>query len=117
MVNDLISHPSSETDKLCNDIIIASDDFSKAIGLSYSELWILIMVSVCVAIGYYIALTYGALYSKHKTLIKWLYWGSLIWIPVIVFIVMNIFAYIYVKPEQPGFNIAGQTGGGSSSVS
>lgn len=99
MVNDLISHPSSETDKICNDIITMSDDFSKAIGLSYSELWIGIMFSVCIAIGYYVALTYGALYSKHKTFIKWMYWCSLLIMAIITFIVMNVFAYIYVKPE------------------
>ena len=99
MVNDLISHPSSETDRICNDIIMISDEFSKAIGLSYSELWILIMVSVCVAIGYYMTIACGALYSKHRTFFKLMFWGSWLVIAFIVFIVMNVFAYIYVRPE------------------
>jgi hypothetical protein len=99
MVNDLISHPSSETDKICNDIIAMSDAFSKAIGLSYSELWILIMVSVCIAIGYYMTIACGALYSKHRTFFKFMFWGSFIAIAILVFITMNVFAYIYVRPE------------------
>lgn len=99
MVNDLISHPSSETDKICNDIIAMSDAFSKAIGLSYSELWILIMVSVCIAIGYYMTIACGALYSKYRTFFKFMFWGSFIVIAILVFITMNVFAYIYVRPE------------------
>lgn len=99
MVNDLISHPSSETDKICNDIITMSDDFSKAVGLSYSELWILIMVSVCIAIGYYMTVACGALYSKHRTFFKFMFWSSIVVIAILVFITMNVFAYIYVKPE------------------
>lgn len=99
MVNDLISHPSSETDRICNDIIVMSDNFSKAIGLSYSELWILIMVSVCISIGYYMVIACGALYSKHRTFFKFMFWGSWLVITLIIFIVMNVFAYMYVRPE------------------
>lgn len=99
MVNDLISNPSSETDKICNDIIAMSDAFSRVIGLSYSELWILIMVSVCIAIGYYMTIACGALYSKHRTFFKFMFWGSFVVIAILVFITMNVFAYIYVRPE------------------
>lgn len=42
MTNELISNPSSKMDDICNYIIWLSNEFAKSIGLSYSELWIII---------------------------------------------------------------------------
>lgn len=76
MTNELISNPSSKTDDICNYIIWLSNEFAKSIGLSYSELWIIIMLLVCGIIVFYIVLTGLALYLKHTTIIKWLFWIS-----------------------------------------
>ena len=99
MVNDLITNPHSEADNICNGIIVMSDEFAKVVGLSYSELWIFIMVLVGVAIIYYMIVAFGALYFKPKWLFKLLFWGSFIIIAIITFITMNALACIYVNPE------------------
>ena len=98
MTNDLISNPSSEADHLCNLIISTSDDIAKDIGVSYSELWIGIMLLVIAMIGYYIVVSCGSLYSKYKTLFKWMFWIGIIFIGVLIFIFMSIVSTLYVNP-------------------
>ena len=73
MTNELISNPSSKADEICNYIIWLSNEFAKFIGISYSELWIIIMLLVCGIIMFYIVLTYSALYLKRTSIIKRLF--------------------------------------------
>ena len=95
MVNDLISHPLSKADNICNSIIIMSNDFAKVVGLSYSELWILIMIFVITTIGYYIINTFGALYlSKFRGFFKFMFWGSIVTFFIITLITIRYLLFL-----------------------
>lgn len=98
MTSDLISNPSTEADYYCNLIIKTSNDIAKDIGVSYSELWIGIMFLVIAMIGYYVIVSYGSLYSKYRTLFKWMFWIGIIFIGVLIFVFMSIVSTLYVNP-------------------
>ena len=44
MIDSLITNPNGFYDDLCNQIILYSSTVSKELGMSYSELWIGIMI-------------------------------------------------------------------------
>ena len=39
MVNDTIVNVSNFSDKLCNEVILFSNDFARDLGVTYGELW------------------------------------------------------------------------------
>ena len=51
MTNDLIQNATSRTDELCNYIISGSDAVAGFIGMSYSEFWMFITISVLAIIN------------------------------------------------------------------
>lgn len=94
MINDLIANPYTETDTICNIIIYTSNSIAKNIGISYSELWIGIMLLVCFIISYYIIISYGSLYSTfNKTLFKWLFWIGILFIWIIIFAYFSLISF------------------------
>ena len=98
MTNDPISNPMNSADDFCNVIINTSNDIAKDIGVTYGELWTYTTILMIGLIAFYMVLTYAALYTKHKKVIKWAFWISLVLIAVGVFILMCIISTLYVNP-------------------
>ena len=98
MVNDTISNPMNKADNFYNVIINTSNDIAKDIGVTYGELWTYTTFLVIGLIVFYMVLTYAALYTKHKKIIKWAFWISLALIAVGIFILMGIMSTLYVNP-------------------
>ena len=98
MTNDTISNPTNSADDFCNVIINTSNDIAKDIGVSYGELWTYTTFLVIGLIVFYMILTYAALYTKHKKIIKWAFWISLVFMAVGIFILMSFMSTLYVNP-------------------
>ena len=53
MVNDTIVNAKNFSDRLCNEVILFSNDFARDLGVSYGELWAGITIFVIFMIVYY----------------------------------------------------------------
>ena len=76
MVNDTITNTNGFCDDLCNQIIQYSSIVAKELGITYGELWVLVMILTFVILLWYIVLNYSALYTNLKKLCKVLFWVS-----------------------------------------
>ena len=75
MVNDTIVNARNFSDRLCNEVILWSNDLAHALGVTYGELWACITIFVIFMLGLYNAMLLLALYCpKLKRTIKYTYW-------------------------------------------
>ena len=76
MVNDTIVNAQNYADRLCNEVILFSNDFARDLGISYGELWAWITIFVVLMIVIYNAMILLALYRpKLKKALMYAYWG------------------------------------------
>ena len=96
MVNDTIAHATNYADRLCNDIILSSNDFARDLGVSYGELWAGITIFVVFMIVFYNVMLLLSLYCpKLKKTIKYAYWtihGLIVLFLFIIFIMIGVAA-------------------------
>ena len=75
MVNDTISYTQNFADRLCNEVILWSNELAHALGVTYGELWVGITIFVIFMVMFYNVMLLLALYSpKLKRTIKYTYW-------------------------------------------
>lgn len=75
MVNDTISHTQNYADRLCNEIILWSNDLAQLLGITYGEIWAGITFSVIFMVMFYNVMLLLALYCpKLMRAIKYTYW-------------------------------------------
>ena len=75
MVNDTIVNARNFSDRLCNEVILWSNDLAHALGVTYGELWAGISIFVIFMAMFYNAMLLLALYCpKLKRTIKYTYW-------------------------------------------
>ena len=72
MIDSLIANPNGFYDDLCNQIILYSSTVSKELGMSYSELWIGIMIGIFLLFIWYNILFLFNLYSPYKKATNWI---------------------------------------------
>ena len=98
MTNSLVKE-LSKSDYYCNLIIATSNDIAKDIGISYSELWLGVMVLVISLILYYMIISFSSLYlNKFKIIFKCMFWVGVIFIGILIFIFTSIISTLYVNP-------------------
>ena len=74
MINDTIVNAKNFSDRLCNEVILFSNDFARDLGVSYGELWAGITIFVVVMIILYnVMLLLSLYYPKLKKAIKYAY--------------------------------------------
>jgi len=75
MVNDTIVNARNFSDRLCNEVILWSNDFARDLGVSYGELWAGITIFVVFMIVFYNVMLLLSWYCpKLKKTIKYAYW-------------------------------------------
>ena len=75
MVNDTIVNARNFSDRLCNEVILSSNDLAHTLGITYGELWAGITIFVIFMVMFYNVMLLLALYSpKLKRTIKYTYW-------------------------------------------
>ena len=75
MVNDTIVNARNFSDRLCNEVILWSNDLAHALGVTYGELWAGITIFVIFMVMFYNVILLLALYCpKLKRTIKYTYW-------------------------------------------
>jgi len=75
MVNDTIVNARNFSDRLCNEVILWSNDLAHALGVTYGELWAGITIFVIFMAMFYNAILLLTLYCpKLKRTIKYTYW-------------------------------------------
>ena len=75
MVNDTIVNARNFSDRLCNEVILWSNDFARDLGVTYGELLAGITIFVIFTIVYYNVTLLLSLYCpKLKKTIKYTYW-------------------------------------------
>ena len=75
MVNDTIVNARNFSDRLCNEVILWSNDFARDLGVTYGELWAGITIFVVFMIVFYNVTLLLSLYCpKVKKAIKFVYW-------------------------------------------
>jgi dolichyl-phosphate-mannose--protein O-mannosyl transferase len=75
MVNDTIVNARNFSDRLCNEVILFSNDFARDLGVTYGQLWAGITIFVVFMIVFYNVTLLFSLYSpKLKKAIKYTYW-------------------------------------------
>ena len=76
MTSDIIANPNSFKDDLCNQIILYSSSVAKELGITYGELWVMVMILTFVVLLWYIVLNYMSLYTNHRNTCRVLFWVS-----------------------------------------
>lgn len=74
MTSDIIANPNSFNDDLCNQIILYSSSVAKELGITYGELWVMVMILTFVVLLWYIVLNYMSLYTNHRKTCRVLFW-------------------------------------------
>ena len=71
MVNDTIVNAKNFSDRLCNEVILWSNDFARDLGVSYGELWAGITIFAVFMIVFYNVMLLLSFYcTKVKKTIK-----------------------------------------------
>ena len=96
MVNDTIVNARNFSDRLCNEVILFSNDFARDLGVSYGELWAGITIFVIFMIVFYNVTLLLSLYCpKLKKTIKYAYWtvhGLIVLCLLFVFLMIGVAA-------------------------
>ena len=96
MVNDTISYTQNVADRLCNEVILWSNDLAHALGVTYGELWAGITIFVVFMIVFYNAMLLLSLYCpKLKKAIKYTYWtihGLIVLFLFFIFLMIGVAA-------------------------
>lgn len=91
MVNDTIVNARNFSDRLCNEVILFSNDFARDLGVTYGELWAGITIFVIFMVMFYNVMLLLALYSpKLKRTIKYTYWVTYCLIALFLFSILII---------------------------
>lgn len=96
MVNDTIVNARNFSDRLCNEVILWSNDLAHALGVTYGELWAGITIFVVFMIVFYNVTLLFSLYSpKLKKSIKYTYWtihGFIVLFLFFIFLLIGVAA-------------------------
>ena len=76
MTSDTIANPNGFYDDLCNQIILYSSTVAKKLGITYGELWVMVMILTFVVLLWLVVLNYFSLYTNHQKTCKILFWVS-----------------------------------------
>ena len=105
MVNDTIVNAKNFSDRLCNEVILFSNDFARDLGVSYGELWAGITIFVIFMIVFYNVTLLLSLYCpKVKKTIKFVYWtvhGLIVLCLLFVFLMIGVAAKADSELDRP----------------
>ena len=105
MVNDTIVNAKNYSDRLCNEVILWSNDFARDLGITYGELWAGITIFVIFLIVFYNVTLLLALYCpKVKKTIKYAYWtvhGLIVLCLLFVFLMIGVAAKADSELDRP----------------
>ena len=105
MVNDTIVNAKNFSDRLCNEVILWSNDFARDLGVTYGELWAGITIFVIFMIVFYNVTLLLALYCpKVKKAIKYAYWtvpGLIVLCLLFVFLMIGVAAKADSELDRP----------------
>lgn len=105
MVNDTIVNARNFSDRLCNEVILFSNDFARDLGVSYGELWVGITIFVIFMIVFYNVTLLLSLYCpKLKKTIKYTYWsihGLIVLCLLFVFLMIGVAAKADSELDRP----------------
>ena len=91
MVNDTIVNVRNLSDRLCNEVIVWSNDLAHTLGITYGEIWAGITIFVIFMLGLYNVMLLLALYCpKLKRTIKYTYWATHVLIVIIIFSILTM---------------------------
>ena len=101
MVNDTIVNARNFSDRLCNEVILWSNDFARDLG----ELWAGITIFVIFMIVFYNVMLLLSLYNpKLKKTIKYTYWtihGLIVLFLLFIFLMMGVAATADSELDRP----------------
>lgn len=105
MVNDTIVNARNFSDRLCNEVILWSNDFARDLGVTYGELLAGITIFVIFTIVYYNVTLLLSLYCpKLKKTIKYTYWtihGLIVLFLLFIFLMMGVAAKADSELDRP----------------
>ena len=105
MVNDTIVNAKNFSDRLCNEVILWSNDFARDLGVSYGELWAGITIFVVFMIVFYNVMLLLSWYCpKLKKTIKYTYWtvhGLIVLFLLFIFLMMGVAAKADSELDRP----------------
>ena len=105
MVNDTIANAKNFSDRLCNEVILWSNDFARDLGVTYGELWAGITIFVVFVIVFYNVMLLLLLYCpKLKKAIKYAYWtihGLIVLFLLFLFLMMGVAAKADNELDRP----------------
>ena len=91
MVNDTIVNVRNFSDRLCNEVILWSNDLAHKLGVTYGEIWAGITIFIIFLLGLYNVMLLLALYCpKLKRTIKYAYWAIHVLIVLLLFSILII---------------------------
>jgi len=105
MVNDTIVNAKNFSDRLCNEVILFSNDFARDLGVTYGELWAGITIFVVFMIVFYNVTLLLSLYCpKLKKAIKYAYWtvhSLIVLFLFVTFLMMGVAAKADAELNRP----------------
>ena len=105
MVNDTIVNAKNFSDRLCNEVILWSNDFARALGVTYGELWAGITIFVIFMIAHYNIMLLLSLYCpKVNKAIKYVYWtihGLIVLFLFFIFLMIGVAAKADNELDRP----------------
>ena len=105
MINDTIVNAKNFSDRLCNEVILWSNDFARDLGVTYGELWAGITIFVIFMIGLYNVMLLLSLYCpKVKKTIKYIYWtihGLIVLCLLFIFLMICVAAKADSELDRP----------------
>ena len=105
MVNDTIVNARNFSDRLCNEVILWSNDFARDLGVLYGELWAGVTIFVIFMIVLYNVTLLLSLYCPMlKKTIKFVYWtihGLIVFFVFYILIMMSVAAKADAELDRP----------------
>jgi hypothetical protein len=105
MVNDTIVNAKNFSDRLCNEVILWSNDFARDLGVTYGELWAGITIFVIFMIVFYNVMLLLSWYCpKLKKTIKFVYWtthGLIVLFLLFIFLMIGVAAKADSELDRP----------------
>ena len=105
MINDTIVNAKTFSDRLCNEVILWSNDFARDLGVTYGELWAGITIFVIFMIVYYNVTLLLSLYCpKVKKTIRYTYWtthGLIVLFLLFIFLMIGVAAKADSELDRP----------------
>ena len=105
MINDTIVNAKNFSDRLCNEVILWSNDFARDLSVTYGELWAGITIFVVFMIVFYNVTLLLSLYCpKVKKAIKFVYWtihGLIVLFLFVIFLMIGVAAKADAELDRP----------------